>query len=39
MQQMQKFAGIHFGQHAGLAQQFLFSFQRSVGQTKSAKKE
>jgi N-glycosylase/DNA lyase len=39
MQQMQEFAGIHFGQHAGLAQQFLFSFQRSVGQTKSAKKE
>ena len=39
MQQMQEFAGIHFGQHAGLAQQFLFSFQRSVGQTKSGKKE
>jgi N-glycosylase/DNA lyase len=39
MQQMQEFAGIHFGHHAGLAQQFLFSFQRSVGQTKSANKE
>ena len=39
MKQMQEFAGIHFGHYAGLAQQFLFSFQRSVGQTKSAKKE
>ena len=39
MQQMQKFAEIHFGHHAGLAQQFLFSFQRSVGQIKSAVKE
>ena len=26
--QMQDFARIHFGAHAGLAQQFLFSFQR-----------
>jgi len=26
--QLQEFAHIHFGRHAGLAQQFLFSFQR-----------
>jgi len=28
IEQMQDFAGIHFGKYAGLAQQFLFSFQR-----------
>ena len=30
--QMQEFARIHFGQHAGLAQQFLFSYQRILSQ-------
>ena len=29
--QMEEFARIHFGLHAGLAQQFLFSYQRNFG--------
>ncbi len=29
--QMDEFARIHFGMHAGLAQQFLFSYQRQFG--------
>lgn len=28
--QMEEFARIHFGEHAGLAQQFLFSYQRNL---------
>lgn len=35
--QMQEFARIHFGQYAGLAQQFLFSYQRSLSQNPEGK--
>ena len=31
IEQMQDFAKIHFGRYAGLAQQFLFSYQRKLG--------
>jgi len=30
LSQMEEFARIHFGEHAGLAQQFLFSYQRNL---------
>ncbi len=35
--QMEEFARIHFGRHAGLAQQFLFSYQRNFGKKMRSK--